>query len=68
MKCQSLRGFGPDSGQMFELVDQAFDGFGEIRHQEFSVTERGGPERQSRRERFLALPEMTKIRTFLKTS
>jgi len=32
MKRQALRGFGSDAGQMFELVDQALDGFGEIRH------------------------------------
>jgi hypothetical protein len=30
---------------MFELVDQALDRFGKISHEEFSVTECGGPEK-----------------------
>ncbi len=45
VKREALRGLGPDAGQMFELVDQALDRFGKISHEEFSVTECGGPEK-----------------------
>ena len=33
MKRQALRGLRADAGQMLQLVDQPFDGFGEIRHE-----------------------------------
>jgi len=45
MKREPLLQSWPDAGQMFELVDQALDRFREISHEEFSVTECGGPEK-----------------------
>src|ERR1700682_2203552 len=45
LKREALRTLGPDAAQMYELVDQSLDRFGEIRHEEFSVTECGGPEK-----------------------
>jgi hypothetical protein len=47
MKREALRCFGPDAGQMFELVDQALDRFGEISHEGYSVMESGGLEKQA---------------------
>ena len=32
MKRQTLRGFLANSGEMFQLIDEAFDGSGKIRH------------------------------------
>jgi hypothetical protein len=32
MKRQALRGFLANSGEMFQLIDESFDGSGKIRH------------------------------------
>ena len=39
VKRQALRGLRADAGQMFQLIDQPLDGFGEIRHENCSVME-----------------------------